>query len=135
MQTKRINFPQWNTFTRSRSQCTTRPLVHAKRRDREPSRIPMKKLVYFISKNKKRRHKIKNYIRHLILKSSALQNLLSTTYHKFVSHKPVNVNIWKFRKPCHANNMQKFIKKDTLEISNLRTSKTKQYKLGTLGQA
>ena len=42
MQTKHINVSQCNTLIRSRSRCITRSLVHAKRREREPSRIPMK---------------------------------------------------------------------------------------------
>ena len=132
MQTKHINVSQCNTFIRSRSRCITRSLVHAKRREREPSRIPMKKLIYFMSKNKKRRHKIKSYIRQLIPKSSALYNLLSTRYRKYVSLKPVNVNMWKFRKPCRARKLQKFIKKETLKTANLRASRTKQHKLCTL---
>ena len=62
-------------FNRSRSRCIQH-LVHAKRRDREPSRIPMKKLVYLKSKNKTRRHRIKSYIRQLISESSSWHNLL-----------------------------------------------------------
>ena len=132
MQTKHINVSQCNAFIRSRSRCITRSLVHAKRREREPSRIPMKKLVYFMSKNKKRRHKIKSYVRQLIPKSSALYNLHSTRYRKYVTLKPVNVNMWKFRKPCRARKLQKFIKKETLKTANLRARRTKQHKLCTL---
>ena len=84
MQTKHINVSQCNTFIRSRSRCITLSLVHAKRHEHEPSRNPMKMLIYFMSKNKKRRHKIKSYVRQLIPKSSALHNLLSTGYRKYV---------------------------------------------------
>lgn len=48
-------------FSRSRSR-TRSHLVHVKKRDREPSRIPMKKLVHLMSKNKKRRRKIESLI-------------------------------------------------------------------------
>ncbi len=45
--------------------------VYMKKRDREPSRIPMKNLVYLMSKNKTKGHKIKSLIKHFILKSSS----------------------------------------------------------------
>ena len=56
---------QSNAFSRSsgRSRCITRRLVHVNKRDHEPSRIPMKKLVPSMSRNKTRRHKIKSFIR------------------------------------------------------------------------
>ena len=118
IQTKHLNCHQSNAFNRSsRSRCITRHLVHAKRRDREPSRIPMRMLVNLISKNKKRRHKIKKLIRQLVPHSSSLHNLLSTRYRKDVSHKQTNVNVWQFRIPCRARKMQMFIKTQTVKIS------------------
>ena len=65
-------------------------------------RTPMRKLVNLMSKNKKRRHKIKKLIRQLVPRSSSLHNLLSTRYRKDVSHKQTNVNVWQFRNPCRA---------------------------------
>ena len=65
-----------------------------------------------MNKNKKRRHKIKSYTRQLIPKLSALHNLLWTTYRKYHSQKPVNVNMWKLRTPCRARKIQKFTQKD-----------------------
>ena len=64
VQTKHINSDKSNAFNRSscRSRCITRHLVHVNKRDREPSRIPMKKLVHSMSRNKKRRQKIKSFI-------------------------------------------------------------------------
>ena len=73
-------------FNRSRAQ-TRSHLIHAKKRDREPSRIPMKKLVHLMSKNKKRRRKIKSLIKQLIPKSSSWHNLLSTRYRKHIIQK------------------------------------------------
>ncbi len=84
-------------FNRSRSRCIQH-LVHAKRRDRELSRIPMKKLVYLMSKNKTRRRRIKSFIRQFIPESSSWHNLLSTRYRKYVIQKPTNTNMWQFRK-------------------------------------
>ena len=138
MQTKHINSPKFNMFVGIRSRCITRPLEHVNRRDREPSRIPMKKLVYLM-KNKKRRQKIKSCIRQkikscirqLIPKSSALHNLLLTAYRKYVSQKPINVNMWKFRKPCHAWKMKKFVKKQPLKIASTCSNRTQQRKLRT----
>ena len=97
-QTKHINMPKSNAFNRSsgRSRCITRHLVQVNRRDCDPPRIPMNKLVHFMSKNKKKRTKIKRFIRRLIPKSSALHNLLSTRYRKYFSQKLTNINIWKF---------------------------------------
>ena len=98
-ETKHINSRKSNVFNRIsiRSRCITRHLVHVNTRDREPSRIPMKKLVHSMSKNKKRRHKIKSFIKRLIPKSSALHNLLSTRYRKSVSEKFANINMWQLR--------------------------------------
>ena len=126
VQTKHINSDKSNAFNRSlgRSRCITRHFVHVNKRDREPSRIPMKKLVHSMSKNKKRRHKIKSSIRRLIPKSSALHNLLSTRYRKYFSQKLTNINMWQFWKPCRASKMQKVqksIKKEHLKIANMRT--------------
>ena len=51
-ETKLINSRKSNVFNRisGRSRCVTRHLVHVNTRDREPSRIPMKKLVHSMSK-------------------------------------------------------------------------------------
>ena len=66
-------------FGRSRSE--TKGSIYAKR-DREPSRIPITKIVHLMAKNKSRRRKIKMFIKTLIPKSSAWHNLLSTLYRK-----------------------------------------------------
>ena len=126
VQTKHINSDKSNAFNQSscRSRCITRHLVHVNKRDREPSRIPMKKLVHSMSRNKKRRHKIKSFIRRLIPKSSALHNLLSTRYRKYVSEKLANINMWQFCKLCRASKMQKYIKGKNLKIANMRSGRT-----------
>ena len=126
VQTKHINSDKSNAFNRSscRSRCITRHLVHVNKRDRELSRIPIKKLVHSMSKNKKRRHKIKSFIRQLIPKSSALHNLLSTRYRKYVSEKLANINMWQFCKLCRASKMQKFIKRKNLKLANMRSGRT-----------
>ena len=119
IQTKHINMPKSNAFNRSssRSRCITRHSVHVNKRDREPSRIPMKKLIHLMSKNKKKRNKIKRFIRRLIPKSSALRNLLSTRYRKCFSQKLTNMNMWKFWN-VRASKMQKCVKKGNLKITN-----------------
>ena len=135
VQTKHINSDRSNAFNRSsgRSRCITRHLVHVNKRDCEPSRIPMQKLVHSMSKNKKRRHKIKSFIRRLIPKSSALHNLLSTRYRKCLSQKLTNINmyVWQFRKACRARKMLK-LKKEILKIANVRSSRRNQHKVCTL---
>ena len=122
-ETKYINSHKSNVFNRisSRSRRITRHSVHVNTRDREPSRIPMKKLIHYMSKNKKRRHKIKSFIRRLIPKSSALHNLLATRYRKYVSEKLASINMWQFCKLCRASKMQKCIKRENLKIANMRT--------------
>ena len=50
----------YNNFSRSRSH--RKNLTHVKSRDREPSRIPVKKLVHLMSKNRKSRRVIKRFI-------------------------------------------------------------------------
>ena len=135
VQTKQINSEKSNAFNRSsgRSRRITRHLVHVNKRDREPSRIPMKKLVHSMSRNKTRRHKIKSFIRRLIPKSSALHNLLSTRYRKCLSQKLTNINIymWQFRKARRARKMPK-LKKEFLKIANVRCSRRNQHKVCTL---
>ena len=125
-ETKHINSRKSNVFNRisGRSRCITRHLVHVNTCDREPSRIPMKKLVHSMSKNKERRHKIKSFIKRLIPKSSALHNLLSTRYRKSVSEKFANINMWQLCKLCHTSKMQKSIKRENLKIANMRTGST-----------
>ena len=95
IQTKYINSRKSKVFNRisGRSRCVTRHVVHVNTRDCEPSRIPMKKLVHSMGKNKKRRLKIKSCIKRLIPKSSALHDLLSTRYRKYVSEKLANINM------------------------------------------
>ena len=126
VQTKHMNSDKSNAFNRSscRSRCVTRHSVHVNKRDREPSRISMKKLVHSMSRNKKRRHKIKSFIRRLIPKSSALHNLLSTRYRKYVSEKLANINMWQFCKLCRASKMQKCIKRKHLKIASMRSGRT-----------
>ena len=117
---------QPNAFNQSggRLRCITRHFVHDKRRDREPSRIPMKKLVHLMRKNKTRRSKIKRFIRQYIPKSS------SWHINKYVSPKPTNVNIWQFKKPCRAiKKTHKLIKKESQKIAIMRTGRTKKHKL------
>jgi hypothetical protein len=83
----------------SRSRLRTKSLIHVRKRDREPSRIPVKKLVNLMRKNRKRRYKIKLLIKRLIPKSSAWHNLLSTQYRKNAFHRQTNE--WRFWKcPC-----------------------------------
>ena len=77
-----------------------------------------------MSRNKKRRHKIKSFIRRLIPKSSALHNLLSTRYRKYVSEKLANINMWQFCKLCRASKMQKYIKGKNQKIANMRSGRT-----------
>ena len=124
VQAKHINSDKSSAFNRSlgSSRCITRHLVHVNRHDREPSRIPMKKLVHSMNKNKKRRHKIKSFIKRLIPKSSSLHNLLSTRYRKYFSQKLTNINMWQFWKPGRASKMQKCIKKGNLKITDVRSA-------------
>ena len=119
VQTKHINSDKSSAFNRSlgRSRCITRHLVHVNRRDREPSRIPMKKLVHSMNKVK-----IKSFIKRLIPKSSALHNLLSTRYRKYFSQKLTNINMWQFWKPGRASKMQKCIKKGSRKITDMRSA-------------
>ncbi len=105
IQTKHLTSNQSYAFDRNRSRCIKHS-AHAKRRDREPSRIPMKKLVYLMSKNKTRRCRIKSLIKQFIPKSSSWPNLLSTRYCKYVIQKLANTNMWQFWKPT------KFAKKE-----------------------
>jgi hypothetical protein len=92
----------YNNFSRSRSR--SKNLTHVKSRDREPSRIPVKKLVHLMSKNRKSRRVIKRFIKQSIPKSSCFHNLLSTRYRKDVIHfqQQTNAYMWKFRGPFHA---------------------------------
>ena len=90
----------YNNFSRSRSR--SKHLTHVKSRDREPSRIPVKKLVHLMSKNRKSRRVIKRFIKQSIPKSSCFHNLLSTRYRKHVIQQQTNVYKWKFRKPFCA---------------------------------
>ena len=90
----------YNNFSRSRSR--SKHLTHVKSRDREPSRIPVKKLVHLMSKNRKSRRVIKRFIKQSIPKSSCFHNLLSTRYRKDIIQQQTNPYMWKFRKPFHA---------------------------------
>jgi hypothetical protein len=51
----------YNSFSRSRSR-SKHFITHVKSRDREPSRIPVKKLVHLMNKNRKSRRVIKRFI-------------------------------------------------------------------------
>ncbi len=115
----------------SRSQ--NRDSVHIRKRDREPSRIPMKKLIYLMSKNKTKRRKIKSLIKQFIPKSSSWHNLLSTRYHKCVIQKLANTNMWQFRKPTKFANKES--QKRSLKITNKHTSRTRKHKLFKLNNA
>ena len=90
----------YNNFSLSRSR--SKNLTRVKSRDREPSRIPVKKLVHLMSKNRKSRRVIKRFIKQSIPKSSCFHNLLSTRYRKDVIQQQTNAYMWKFRKPFHA---------------------------------
>ncbi len=118
-------------FDRSRPRCI-KYLVHAKRRDCEPSRIPMKKLVYLMSKNKTRRRRIKSFIRRFIPKSSSWHNLLSTRYRKYMIEKPTNTNMWRF--PQKPTKLKQCLKR-SLKITNKHTSRTRKHKLFKLNNA
>ena len=63
IQTKHLTSNQLYALDRSRSRCI-KHIIRTERRDREPSRIPVRKLVYLMSKlNKTKRCKIKSLIR------------------------------------------------------------------------
>jgi hypothetical protein len=98
----------YNNFSRSRSR--SKHLTHVKSRDREPSRIPVKKLVHLMSKNRKSRHVIKRFIKQSIPKSSCFHNLLSTRYQKDIIQQQTNAYMWKFRKPFHAKSTKSMSK-------------------------
>ena len=134
IQVKQKDSQKYNAFIRStgRSRSKTRHLSHLKRHDREPSRIPMKKFVNLMMKNRKKRSRIKRYIRQFIPKSSALHNLLSTRYRKHASQKLTNIYMWQFGKPCRPRRMPKLIKKENLKNANMCYSRTKQHKFCTL---
>ena len=72
------------------SRSRNRDSVHIRKRDRELSRIPIKKLINLMSKNKKLRFKIKISLKRLIPESSAWHNLLSTRYRKNVFERQTN---------------------------------------------
>ena len=117
-----------NIYANIRSRYITRHFVHAKRRDREPSRILMKKLVHLMIKNKTKRRKIKRFIKQYIPKSSSWHNLLSTRFRKYVSQKTTSVNMWQFIKPCRAiKKTQKFRKKGSQKITIVRTNRANIY--------
>ena len=117
-----------NIYANIRSRCITRYLAHAEGRDRESSRILMKKLVHLMSKNKTKRRKIKRFIKQYIPKSSSRHNFLSTRFSKYVSQKPTNVNMWQFVKPCRAiKKTQKFKKKRSQKITIVLTGRANIY--------
>ena len=115
---KQLTSNQLYTLDRSRSPCITH-FAHARKRDREPSRIPMKKLVYLMSKNKTRRRRIKSLIKQFIPKSSCWHKLLSTRYCKYVIQKPTNTNMWQFQKVTKSAKNDHL--KRSLKISNKHT--------------
>ena len=87
---------RYNNLSQSRSH--SKHLTRVKSRDRELSRVPIKKLVYLMSKDRKRRCVIKRFIKQSIPKSSCFHNLLSTRYRKDVIQQQTNAYMWKFRK-------------------------------------
>ena len=104
-------------------------LVHIRKRDREPSRIPIKKLINLMSKNKKLRRKIKMSIKRLIPESSAWHNLLSTRYRKNVFDRQTNEwRVWKCpcrtRKTHKPTQKHKLLKLSKTTILSTATSKT-----------
>ena len=109
-----------DNFGRRRSRSRNRDSVHIRKRDREPSRIPIKKLLNLMSKNKKLRRKIKISIKRLIPESSAWHNLLSTRYRKNMFERQTNGwLVWKC--PCRTRKVHKRTKKHKL----LKLSRTK----------
>ncbi len=116
-----------------RSRSRNRDSVHIRKRDREPSRIPMKKLVYLMSKNKTKRRKIKSLIKQFVPKSSSWHNLLSTRYRKCVIQRLANTNMWQFRKPTKF--ARKESQKRSLRVTNKHTSRTRKHKLFKLNNA
>jgi hypothetical protein len=132
-QNKHLTSNQSYVFDRSRSQCI-RHSKYARKRDREPSRIPMKKFVHLMTKNKTRRRRIKSLIKQFIPKSSCWHNLLSTRYRKYVIHKPTNTNMWQFRKPTITKFAKNVYLKRGLKITNKHTTRTRKHKLFKLNK-
>ena len=125
-----------DNFVRPPSRSPNRDSVHIRKRDREPSRIPIKKLINLMSKNKKLRRKIKISIKRLIPKSSAWHNLLSTRYRKNMFERQTNGwLVWKC--PCCTRKIHKPTKKHKLlklgrtKILSTATSKCDKQRLKT----
>ena len=103
-QNKRANL---SSISRSRSPNKSK---HDKKRDREPSGVPVKKLVNMMFKNRTCRCKIEALVNRLIPKSSAWHNLLSTRYRKNIFHKQIKE--WQFwNSPCCARKVCKAVSK------------------------
>ena len=91
-------------------------------RVREPSRIPFKKMLNFMRKNKTRRLRIKLQIMKSIPKSSAWHNLLCTIFRKYMLRQQANT--WQYWKaPCRAiiRRHSKFYKHVTLPSFDQKT--------------
>jgi endonuclease/exonuclease/phosphatase (EEP) superfamily protein YafD len=96
-----------HSFVRCRSRILKRlQELNVKDRHREASRIPVKKIVNLMRKNKKRRRRLKLLIKHPIPISSFWHNLLSITFRKYVFQRQINT--WpQYCKPsnCDKNNI------------------------------
>lgn len=75
---------------RSRTKVTCKWVLSHKRRDQEPSRIPLKRIVNVMRKNKARRQKIKFSIKRFIRKSYLWHRLLSIAYRKDIFYPQTN---------------------------------------------
>lgn len=106
------------------SRSETESSIHGKR-DREPSRIFVKKIVSLMAKNKSRRRKIKMFIKKMIPKSSAWHNFLSTAYCKIFLHRQTNEwRFWKLPCPCcrsHKHSHRGIITKNKNNFQSNRT--------------
>ena len=126
---------QSRTSVGRRSRSRNRDLVHIRKRDREPSRIAIKKLINLMSKNKKLRRKIKMSIKRLIPESSAWHNLLSTRYRKNVFDRQTNEwRVWKCpctRKTRKPTQKHKLLKLSKTKILSTATSKCDKQRLKT----
>ncbi len=101
-------------------------VTHVKSRDREPSRIFIRKLVDLMSKYRTQRHMLKRFIKQSIPKSSCFHNLLSTSYRKGIIQQQTYAYIWKFKKLFYAksnNRIQRFAINEQLTMHNLRSLK------------
>ena len=107
------------------SRLETKGSMHVKR-DREPSRIFVKKIVNLTAKNKSRRRKIKMVIKRVIPKSSAWHNLLSTAYRKIFLHRQTNEwRFWKFPWPSTSTENHRHYRAIKKSKKKFQSNKTK----------